>query len=291
MKPQYYKLPKHHHELIIVREDITSKFYGEWHYHDKIEMVYIIKGTGTRFIGDNISRFSDGDLLLVGEYLPHVWKNDALDSAKNDKKRVHAIIVQFPGNIGGDEFLGISELSSIKKLLGDSRLGINFSVLENHIVKKQLKKMVSQSPFDRLLSLLSILKKLSEIKEKIILSSIPFADYYKKHKSKRIDKIYEYVTNNYKEEIKLEDLASIANMTPTSLCRFFKHSTRKSISEFINEVRIGYSCKLLFNEKLTISDVCFSCGYNNLSYFNRQFKKHIGISPSAYQKQISDIEK
>lgn len=286
MKAQYYKLPKHYHKVVLAREDIMLNFYSEWHYHDEIEMVYIIKGKGTRIIGDNISSFSDGDLLLLGAFLPHVWKNEALYFDGNNKDKVHAIVIQFPIDLGVNGLLDISEMASIKKLLDNSQLGINFSLPEKHKIKNLLKKMVSQASFERLISLLSVLKDLSEIKEQKVLSSVPFADYYRKHKSKRINKIYDYILNNFEKEISLNTLASIANMTSTSLCRFFKQSTRKSLSEFINEVRIGYSCKLLIDGKLSISDVCFSCGFNSLSYFNRQFKKVIGSSPSEYQNKL-----
>ncbi len=287
MKAQYYKLPKHYHESVLAREDIISEFYPEWHYHDEVEIVYILKGKGTRFIGDNISPFSEGDLLLLGAFLPHVWKNETQLSTKGKKGKVHAIVVQFPVNLGCDGFLEITEMATIKKLIDDARLGIHFSVPTKHKIKKQLKNIISLSPFDRMITLLSVLKNLSDIDERTVLSSIPFSDYYQKHKSKRIDKIYDYVLNNLEKKITLEKLASIANMTSSSLCRFFKQSTRKSISEFINEVRIGYACKLLIDEKSSISDVCFRCGYNNISYFNRQFKKSIGLSPSKYQNQIS----
>lgn len=291
MKAQYYKLPKHYHETVFVREDIISSFYSEWHYHDEIELVYILKGTGTRFIGDNISHFSNGDLLLIGAFLPHVWRNEDRLSPRGEKKNVHAIITQFPINIGGEGLLNMSEMAPIKKLLEESKLGINFSLPDMHVVKRKIKKMRSQSPFARLLTLLSILKELSEINERNILSSVPFADYYQKHKSKRIDKVYDYILKNFERDIELEELASIANMTATSLCRFFKQSTRKTISCFINEVRIGYSCKLLIEGKLSISEICFHCGYNNLSYFNRQFKKIIGKSPSLYQSQLISDQK
>jgi AraC-like DNA-binding protein/mannose-6-phosphate isomerase-like protein (cupin superfamily) len=289
MKAQYYKLPKHYHETISIREDITTQFYSEWHYHDVVELVYIIKGKGTRFIGDNISRFSEGDLLLLGPYLPHVWKNADQQSFTNSKRKVHAIVVQFPYNMGGDGILEISEFASIRKLLDDSKLGIQFPLAKKHEVKNQLRRMIHQSPFERLITLLTILETLAKNKDANILSSIPFSDYYTKHKSKRIDKIYNHILNNFEKEITLEELASLANMTSTSLCRFFKQSTQKSLSEFINEVRIGYSCKLIIDGKITISDICFQCGYNNLSYFYRQFKKIIGISPAQYQKKVQSL--
>ena len=288
MKPHYIKLPKHLHETVHIRKDITMNFYQKWHYHDEIELVYILRGKGTRFIGDNISRFSDGDLLLVGDHLPHLWKNEPLPSTKGKKNiPASAIVIQFPMNFGAEGLLDISEMTSIKKLLNDSKRGLFFSLPENHNAKKQIRKMLTLGSFDRVLSMLSLLKELSETEKKVTLSSVPFADHYMKHNSKRMDEIYNYILNNFSKEIKLEDLASVANMTSSSLCRFFKHSTQKSISTFINEVRIGYACKLLIDDKFSISDVCFSCGYNNLSYFNRQFRKIIGISPSKYQNQIS----
>lgn len=287
MKAQYCKLPEHLHEAVLVREDIISAFNSEWHYHDENELVYIIKGKGTRFIGDNISYFLDGDLLLLGGHLPHIWKIEYQHSKDSQKKIVHAIIVQFPIDLGGNGFLEMSEMASIKGLLEDSKLGIDFTLPEKSKVKKQLIKMISQSPLDRLLTLLSILKDLSEIDNRKVLSSVPFAEYYQNQKSERIDNIYDFILKNFNKEIELNKLASIAHMTPTSLCRFFKQSTRKSLSEFINEVRIGYSCKLLIDGDLSISEVCFSCGYNNLSYFNRQFRKIIGKSPSLYQSQVN----
>ena len=293
MKAHYVKLTKHLHDTVYIRKDVTRNFYQKWHYHDQIELVYILKGHGTRFIGDNISTFSDGDLLLVGDHLPHLWKAEMSSPVKKGSKSMSsAIVIQFPGDFGADGLMGISEMTSIKKLIDDSKRGLFFNIPEDHTAKKQIKKMLNLGSFDRMLSMLSLLKELSETNEKELLSSIPFADHYRKHNSKRMNEIYAYILNNFSREIKLKDLATVANMTSSSLCRFFKHSTQKSISNFINEVRIGYACKLLIDDKLSISDVCFNCGYNNLSYFNRQFKKIIGISPSVYQMQISrNLEK
>lgn len=289
MKPYYIKLPKHLHETVHIRKGITMNFYQKWHYHDVTELVYILKGQGTRFIGDNISRFSNGDLLLVGDHLPHLWKNEPAGKGKV-RRNVEAlsIVIQFPAEFGAEGLLDIPEMAPVKKILDESRRGLYFKIPENHHIKRQIRKMLDATPFDRIFMLIQLLRDLAEIKEKIILSGIPFADHYQKHSSGRMDAVYNYILNHFSKEIKLEELARVANMTPTSLCRYFKHSTQKPLSAFINEVRIGYACKLLIDDKLSISEVCFRCGYNNLSYFNRQFKKIIGISPSKYQNRISE---
>lgn len=290
MQAQYFKLTKQFHQSISIRQDVRPYFYNEWHYHSELELVYVVKGEGTRFIGNNISQFSAGDLVLLGANLPHVWKSENHYSKPESKKKVSVIILHFPHNFCGDLFWELPEVAPVKKLLEQSHLGISYPLPSQHTVKKQLKKMLELSPFNRLLALLSLLNDLSVIEEKEVLSSIPFADHYQKHQSKRIDRIYNYILNNFEKKIELEDVASLANMTSSSLCRFFKQKTHKSLCEFINEVRIGYACKLMISGELTVSDICFRCGYNNLSYFNRQFKKITSESPSQYIKRKNQFK-
>lgn len=285
MQAQYYKLPKQFHQSISVRKDILTAFYDHWHYHSELELVYILKGEGTRFIGDDISRFSSGDLVLMGAGLPHVWKSDEAYFKADSKKKVSAIVLHFGSNFCGQALWDLPEMNAVKKLLEIAPRGISYALPEGHSIKKKLKALPEQDSFDRLLNLLSLLNELAQTENSTILSGIPFAEHYQEHHSKRIDKIYDYILNHFEKEIKLEHLASLANMTPASLCRFFRQKTRKSVSEFINEVRIGFACKLLIEGKLPISDICFRCGYNNLSYFNRQFKKIIGQSPGLYQEK------
>ncbi|MBI9063896.1 MAG: helix-turn-helix domain-containing protein [Marinilabiliaceae bacterium] len=288
MQAHYHKLPEQFHQSVSVRKDIRPYFLDKWHYHSKLELVYIIRGKGTRFIGDDISGFKDGDLVLLGTHLPHVWKSKDKYFEKKNVKTVEAIILHFPQKMGINNLFDLPEMNAIKNLIEQSHLGLHFDIPEFHPVKKSLKKMVNQSPFDRILTLLSILQRLAtEEGIKQSLSKTPFADHYQSHQSKRVDRIYNHILHHFDKEIKLEHLASIANMTPASLCRFFKQKTKKSLSEFTNEVRIGFACKLIIEDKLSISDICFRCGYNSLSYFNRQFKKITGMAPTLYQKKSS----
>lgn len=288
MQAHYHKLPDQFHQSVSIRKDIRPYFLDKWHYHSKLELVYILKGKGTRFIGDDISGFKDGDLVLLGAHLPHVWKSKEIYFKEGQVNSVEAIVLHFPQKMGVNNLFDLPEMNAIKKLIEQSHLGIHFQIPEHHQAKKHLKKLVDQSPFDRILTLLSVLQLLATEENKRTISKTPFADHYQSHQSKRVDRLYNHILHHFDKEIKLEDLASIANMTPASLCRFFKQKTKKSLSEFTNEVRIGFACKLIIEDHLSISDICFRCGYNSLSYFNRQFKKITGMAPTLYQKKSNN---
>lgn len=285
MQAHYHKLPHQFDQSVSIRHDLRPYFSDHWHYHSKLELVYIIKGHGTRFIGDNISGFKDGDLVLLGAYLPHVWKSSdhAIDKTPTDY--VEAIVIHFQEDLGTSGLMELPEMAAIKKMLQQAHLGISFHFPNPHGIQDTLMQMVQQTPFERIISILLLLQQLAIEEKRHQISKTPFANQYMNHQSKRIDKIYDYILNNFDKEIKLEHCASIANMTPASLCRFFKQKTKKSLSEFTNEVRIGFACKLIIEDRLSISDICFRCGYNSLSYFNRQFKKITGVAPSIYLKK------
>ncbi len=291
MQAQYFKLPKQFHQSVSVRIDRLPYFYSDWHYHPELELVYIIKGEGTRFVGDNIDRFESGDLVLLNSNLPHVWKSDEEYFKPESKKTVAAIVIHFQIDFLGSQLWNVPEFSTISKLLESSRSGISFHIPTRHPIKKLLIKIPNLSLFDRLLMLLTILNQLSTIKEQKNLSGISYTENNLLNKSERLDKINNFIINNFKNEIQHEKVAAIANMTVASLCRYFKKKTRKTLTEFINEVRIGYACKLLIDGKYSISDICYQCGYNNPSYFNRQFKKITQINPGQYLAKKDQFER
>ena len=282
MQAQYFKLPKQFHQSISVRTDRLPYFYSDWHYHPELELVYILKGEGTRFVGDNIDRFESGDLVLLPANLPHVWKSDEEYFKPESKKMVAAIVIHFQVDFLGSQIWSVPELKTINKLLETSASGISFHIPSGHPVKKLLLNIPGLSPFDRLLMLLTILNLLSTIEEKKSLSGIAYIENCLQNKSERLDKINNFIINNFKNDIQIEQIAAIANMTVASICRYFRKKTRKTLTEFINEVRIGYACKLLIDGEYSISEICYQCGYNNPSYFNRQFKKITTINPSQY---------
>ena len=152
-------------------------------------------------------------------------------------------------------------------------------------IGREMEAMLHMKEFDRSIALLMLLQKLAAA-EYSVLSSYGFSNVLNEEKVKRMNKVFKYITINYKENITLESIAEIAHMTPQAFCKYFKERTHKTFIEFVNEVRIGHACKLLFEDNYNILQICYESGFNNLSNFNRQFKKITGTSPIEYRKKV-----
>ena len=291
MKAEYLKIEKPFSQTINIRKDVRNYFLDKWHYHSVLEMVFILHGEGVRFVGDNISRFESGDLVLLGARLPHVWKSDERYFEGKVKSKVSAIVLHFPFSYFGESMWEKPEFVKIKDLLQEASRGIVFDIKDKHPVKRNIRKMLNQSPLEQLLTLTRILDEMVRIEDRSILAGMNFTEDYTSNKSKRIDKIYDFVHNNFENDVKLDKAAETVHMTTASFCRFFKQKTGKSFSEFTNEVRIRYACRLLTEGELSISEVCFKCGYKSLSYFNRKFKNITGVNPSGFIGKKKMFEK
>lgn len=255
-----------------------------WHYHPELELLIQKKSTGTRFIGDNISKFEPGEVVLVGKNLPHMWLND--DIYFNDKSSLsaEAHVIHFREDFAGAGFLKIPEMSSINELLKRSVQGINFLGESKAVIHQMVESLSSASDFDKIFELVKILKMLSEETDYELLSSEGFLTDFEKSDKRQLDEVYHYVMQNFQSQIKLEQIAEIVNMTASSFSRYFKRVNRKTFSQYVSEIRIGYACRLLIENEYQISRVCFESGFNNLSNFNRQFKSIMNYSPSEYLK-------
>jgi AraC-like DNA-binding protein len=259
-------------------------FLKIWHYHPALELVYMVKSKGTRFIGDNISKFEEGELVLVGENLPHSWQNDAVYFDKENNFYAEAYVIHFQKDFAGSRFFDLPEMKSIDHLIGRAQQGILFTGKVKDFAKARMEGILGSDGFQRLLLFLKFLKELADEPNYDLLSTPGFSLTWKKSGDNRLDKLYAYVMDNFKHEIKLEEAASLVNLNPTAFCRFFKQSTNKTFLSFLNEIRIGYACRLLLEKNRNISEVGFECGFNNLSNFNRQFKSFMKMSPSEYLK-------
>lgn len=258
-------------------------FLKVWHYHPELELVYIKKSTGTRFLGDSIQKFQEGDLVLIGENLPHMWQNDEIYFTENSGLSAEALVIHFNKDFAGKDFLNLPELSAIKELFETAKRGILFR--ENiKPIAGMLENMLQANDFDRMIQLLQLLKFLTLNSNLHVLSSPGFVDSFKREENRRLDKIYEYIINHFREEITLETAADLANMNTSSFCRYFKKTTSKTFSQYLNEVRVGFACRLLMEKKFNISETCYECGFKNISNFNRQFRNIAGMSPSEYTR-------
>jgi AraC-like DNA-binding protein len=254
------------------------------HSHKNFEINYITSGKGKRIIGDHISDFEKGDLVLIGSDLPHCWD---LQDSENDKPAT-SIITHFSENIFNSEVFKIPELKKVAKLLKEANRGICFKVKKDDEIHQTLLEMLEVSGLEYYISLLKLFNYLIKIEEKEKLSSpINKTSYFSKNIDK-IDNVYEYVFLNIQEGINLEDASAVLNMSPSSFCRFFKKKTGLTFMEYVKNVKVGIAAKLLAETDKQITEICFESGYNNLANFNLYFKAKMGETPSKYRKNFRE---
>jgi AraC-like DNA-binding protein len=278
-----------HFSSFAAKKNQYPYFLKMWHYHPELELVLLIKSTGTRFIGDSIEKFEEGELILIGENLPHMWLNDDEYHQQPPTLTAEAIAIHFRKDFLGSNFFDIPEMKKISKLLIRANQGIHFLNIPSQIIA-DIKEIVELSDFERIIKLIRILNKLSSHTDFRLLSSKGFMNTFGESTTgNRLDSVYEYVFKNFNKPIQLKDVANIANMNASAFSRFFKRMNRKTFSKYLNEIRIGFACKMLIEEKYNISTICYQSGYNNISNFNRQFKKIKKVSPSEYILQYKKI--
>ena len=257
--------------------------HQKWHYHPEIELVFISNGEGKRQVGLDLSNYRDGDLVLIGSNVPHTGFTDYFD---NERKEV---VIQFKPDFLGDSLLRVFEFKKIQKLLELSKQGIVFYGETKKNIGISMLGLQYESNFQQLLTLLRILENLSNSEEYKLLNDKEFSNQ-SIIENERINKVFNYVKNNYKEKICLNEASSLVFMTTPSFCRYFKKHTGKTFINFVNEYRINNALKLLAQSEIDIKNICYECGFNNFSHFNRLFKKTIKITPSEYRKKINSIE-
>lgn len=256
-----------------------------WHYHPEIELVYINGGAGKRRIGSHISYYTEGDLILIGSNLPHCGFTDKFTGNKNE------ILVQMKSDFLGQTFFNIPEMKKIQNLLEVAKGGIAFSGSTKQILGDKMEDLDNQNDFERILSILHILNELALSDEFKVLNAEGFSLETEVKDNDRINIIFNYVKNNFQEDIPLTEIADTVSMTVPSFCRYFKKITNKTFVQFVNERRLVHASKLLTEQTMSITEVCFECGFNNFSHFNKSFKAFTGQNPSEYRKQLKTILK
>ncbi|WP_152285653.1 AraC family transcriptional regulator [Flavicella marina] len=275
--------------LVNERLSVTKKevpcLDATWHYHAQYELLYITKSTGIRFVGDSVAHFEPGDLVLVGPYLPHLWRNDPEYYTEGQFDSVNTIVMKFNYDFLGEGAFDNPEFAEIKKMLSQSKYGVSFG---NKISKKLHKDLIGiydATRPEQSIKLLNILYNLSISEDRIQLSSSDMRQYTTNN-SDRIDTVLKFISDNYASYISLEDVADVACMTTNSFCRFFKKMTNKSFTRFLNEVRIRNASRLLVQEDYPVNEVCYLVGYKSVTNFNKQFKQVMGCTPKNYRRSI-----
>src|SRR5215203_5410942 len=290
MNPVLEHLPKDAEESFVVK-DFNYKFYPTpWHFHPEYEIVLVTQSTGKRFIGDNISNFTPGHLALIGPRLPHLYRNEAEYYKRNSRLKARSIVVHFLETSFGNNFLSLPETKKIKSLLEKSSKGLEITGKTNKIVSSKLVELTTLQAFPRYLKLLEILQVLSESKDNKIISGGGVIGINEKE-SERMDDVLKFVMKNFGENICLADVAKVANMAENSFSRFFKQRTRKTFTNYLTELRLSHAAKLLIENNKPIVEICYECGFNNLSNFHRYFKMIHKASPLTYRKLYWDKQK
>jgi AraC-like DNA-binding protein len=254
------------------------------HFHPEVEILLVVQGTGTPYVGDSVESFGPGDLVMVGPNVSHEWcsekgSGDAISEA---------IFILFNTEMMGSEFWNLPESKIILKIIQQSERGIRLTGKTRDEVEFLMKRIDTSYGFSRITLLMTILEMIAFNGEYQYLATPVVQNTINERDSERLNKVYKYVLDNSQQEIKLVTAASIANLSKPAFCRYFKKRANKTFVSFLNEVRVGKACRLLVNENHSIAEICYRCGYNNISYFVRQFRSITGFTPLGYRKKFAD---
>lgn len=269
-----------------LKEEILPYIKIGWHFHPEYELVLFTESTGKRFIGDHTDDLKPGDILLIGSNLPHYMRNDEKYYQGDPNLRIRAIVVHFRYNFLGETFFETAEMATVKKLLENAARGIQVYGQAQSRIAREMEALLHLEGYGRLRCLLDILQMIAQCKEQRMLASIGFQNSFTLNDAERINKVFDYLLRNFKEEITLSEAAAHCHMITSAFCKFFKKRTGKTFSHVLNEIRIGHACKLFIEQGLSVSEACYACGYNSLSYFNRKFKEYTKYAPLEYRKRF-----
>jgi len=255
-----------------------------WHYHGYYEISFITEGTGKRFVADSMDEFQPGDLVFLGPNIPHTWVVDK-EQYTTGKRKLEMVYVQFYDAALGREMLALNEFSNAEKALSLATRGLRIEGNTLNEASNLMLQMPYANKFERYILFLELLNVIGKSVELTPLASKEYINKKFQTDNKRIQTIYEYLMENYREDIDLQKLASLVSLAPGSLCRFFKMQVGKTIFEYLNIIKVEFACKLLMNKELSITDVAFDSGFNNLSHFNKQFRQITGITPLKYRQR------
>jgi|TARA_R110002012_G_scaffold92652_4_gene224889 AraC-like DNA-binding protein len=274
-----FKIPKPKNEALIYQEDRERIFYGQLHQHQEIQISLVVKGSGSFVVADTINEYQEGDILVIGEYVPHVFKSD---SDKSDESIMCSLF--FKKDSFGKHFFELTDMAETKEFFKGSEYGLKV-LSKKQKITKQFNKLSHQNKIERVATLLKILNLISTA-ESTPLSSFVYKKRYTDDEGKRMNDVFEYAMEKFYEPITLEEIADKAHMNKNSFCRYFKKRTNKTFFQFLIEIRIENACKLITSSPdLSIAMISEQCGFGTIANFNRKFKEIKGLTPTDYRRQ------
>jgi AraC-like DNA-binding protein len=277
----YEKIAFTPHSPLVVRWNKFQQLSYPLHYHDEFELMYIFRSFGKRYVGDSVETFQEGDLVLVGHQLPHCWQNDEVFFKNPQTHPAKAIILQFGKDFFSDAFR-YAEFNAIRELLENASRGISFGPTTTQELAPMILQLTKEKGFQRILLFLQLLQALAHATDIRLLASNGFK-YRDNQSSTKITQMLQLISEQYTNQLSLDEISSEFNMSPSAFCNYFKRKTGKTLINYLNEYRIAQSCKHLTSSDMNISEIAYLCGFNNLSNFNRIFKRIMGRTPQQYK--------
>ena len=288
MTARYQQIPLKEDESFSIGIFQDNQEKSTWHYHNNFEISFITEGSGKRIVADSIEEFQPGDLVFIGSSLPHVWIADKEQKFLSDRT-LEMVFLQFSSNIFFPQLLALPEFKNVKKALEMSERGIQVVGQTLNEVSEIMLQLPYLKGFDRINNFFRLMDIIGKSDSNINLASDDFMRKQFKPANRRIAQIHDYLMNHYREEVDLNQLAGLVSMAEGSLCRFFKMNVGSSVFEYLNRIKVEFACKLLMDPEMGIVDVCLDSGFNNLSHFNKQFRKNTGVTPSEYRKRFKGL--
>ncbi|MFC5683893.1 AraC family transcriptional regulator [Flavobacterium sp. MAHUQ-51] len=287
MKLEKTKISAYINSAISVQAREEPFFQAPFHAHPEIELVYIKESFGKRIIGNSVNPFEAGDMVLLGSDIPHVWLNDEIYYHDINQLKAKSIVSYFNKDIFGPVFYEMKEAKKINSLFEKAKKGLVITGKTKNIIAEKLEILVTKKDFEIIIGLFEILSLISESSDYQIINIEAYSPTNDTFKKDRLSDVFQYIKDNYKKEVSLDEVAKIANLTPTSFCRMFKTKTKKNFVEYLNEIRISNACKHLIESDMSVSEIAYECGYKTVSNFNKLFKKNTGNTPKEYKSKIA----
>jgi AraC-like DNA-binding protein len=271
---------------IFVKQFHEPYFNHPLHFHHFCELTWIQKGHGKVIIGDYAGEFSEGELILQGAELPHLWKSDEVFYRKTKKLFTRATCIYFPADL----LLHMTDddrvLAAGSQLLNKAKRGLRILGETRQVVVQLMAQTAQTTGLAQLAAFLQIIDALGKTKEYQVLAGVIYKNVNNPADMDRFNGVYQFLLDNFSHDIMLEEVAAICNLTPNAFCRYFKARTQKTFSRFLNEIRIGHACTLLRNETVAVKNICYECGYNNPVHFFKSFKQIKGVTPGEYRDAL-----
>jgi AraC-like DNA-binding protein len=280
MKTELEQIVAHNNSSlrILVNPNLSDFFF--WHFHPEYELVFLDGADGTRHVGKHVSRFHGSDLVLIGSNIPH------LNFDYGIKRAYEKIVVHIKPDFLTTAYASTPELKKIGELLMLAQHGIAFGKVTQESIGNRLKKLHTLNYFERFLELLALFQVLAFAEDRELLHTQPYVNPHTEKEQGRLKKIYAFLDENFQRKIEIDEVAGLTNLTNAAFCRYFKKMTRLTFTEFVNHYRIDKAKKLLRLDN-NITETCYQCGFESISYFNKVFKKVTGENPLAFKKKVN----